>query len=497
MRAWPTGWPRRPRIHEVNTWVWLHDVGLRAGGSVTLSEVPDAEWDALVLPGFDAVWLMGVWRRSPAGRAIALADEPLVATFRAALPDMTLDDVVGSAYCVREYVADDRLGGSSGLAAARRALADRGQRLVLDFVPNHVAVDHPWVETHPAAFVHGTVEDAERDPRSWYRAGDVVIARGRDPYFAPWEDVLQVDAFSPELRAVAVDTLASLAGQCDGVRCDMAMLLLDDVFAGTWAGRVGAPLPEPFWVEVIGAVGAAHPGFLFCAEAYWEREWDLLQQGFDLCYDKRLYDRLVDPSPAGVRAHLSADSSYLERLVRFLENHDEPRAASAFPPERYVAAAVVVTTLPGALLVHEGELDARRVRVPVFMVRRPDEPPDAERRRFVERLLAATADLREGEWAPCAVEGWPEDRSNEDLVAWSWRGPAADHLVVVNLGPADAHARVRWMPAGGHDGDRGGTVALHDLLSGDVYERDRTELAAAGLYVGLPPWGAHLLRAGA
>jgi hypothetical protein len=179
------GWPSRPRIHEVNTWVWLHDVGVRAGGRVTLAEVPDAEWDALALPGFDAVWLMGVWARSPGGRAIALRDEPLVTTFRAALPDMTLDDVVGSAYCVRDYVADARLGGPDGLATARRALAARGLRLVLDFGPNHVAVDHPWVESRPDCFVHGTAEDAERDPRSWHRAGDVVIARGRDPYFAP------------------------------------------------------------------------------------------------------------------------------------------------------------------------------------------------------------------------------------------------------------------------------------------------------------------------
>ena len=172
---------------------------------------------------------------------------------------------------------------------------------------------------------------------------------GRDPYFAPWPDVVQLDPTNPGLRQAVIDTLSDIASQCDGVRCDMAMLPLDDVVARTWGDRVGPPLPEPYWTEVTRRVRAAHPDFLFAAEAYWDRESDLVAQGFDHCYDKRLYDRWLARTPARSAAHLGADPAYQHHLVRFLENHDEPRAAATFPPDRGRAAGVVVATVPGAL----------------------------------------------------------------------------------------------------------------------------------------------------
>src|SRR5215510_4793775 len=87
-----------PLVYEVNTWAWLAGLGAAAGRRVSLGSVPDAAWDDLAGLGIDAVWLMGVWRRSPAGTAIALADPGLVASFRAALPDYRDEDVVGSPY---------------------------------------------------------------------------------------------------------------------------------------------------------------------------------------------------------------------------------------------------------------------------------------------------------------------------------------------------------------------------------------------------------------
>jgi glycosidase len=139
----------QPFIYELNTWVWLGELSRREGTAVDLGSVPEREWDAIAELGFDAVWLMGVWERSPAGIAIALANQPLVESFHGALPDFTADDVVGSPYCIRGYTVDTHLGGPAGLGAARAALAERGLGLVLDFVPNHVAPDHPWTETHP------------------------------------------------------------------------------------------------------------------------------------------------------------------------------------------------------------------------------------------------------------------------------------------------------------------------------------------------------------
>ena len=149
---------RHPFLYEINTWPWLWEIGAREGVPVDLGSVPDRYWDELAALGFDAVWLMGVWRRSPAGVALALANPGLVASFGNALPDWQPADVVGSPYCIRDYVVDDHLGGPEGLAKARLALATRGVGLVLDFVPNHVAPDHPWTTTKPELFVAGTDE---------------------------------------------------------------------------------------------------------------------------------------------------------------------------------------------------------------------------------------------------------------------------------------------------------------------------------------------------
>ena len=113
-------WPRHPVIYEVNTWVWLNDLSRKHQRRVDLATVPEQEWDAIAAQGFDAVWFMGVWERSPAGIGISMRNEGLLQDFRRALPDFSPEDNVGSPYCVRRYVVDEHLGGPKGLAAARR-----------------------------------------------------------------------------------------------------------------------------------------------------------------------------------------------------------------------------------------------------------------------------------------------------------------------------------------------------------------------------------------
>jgi hypothetical protein len=177
--------PNHPVLYEINTWAWLNELSRQAGRPVTLGSVPNETWDALSAWGFDAVWLMGVWERSPAGIQIAMQNEGLVAEFQRALPDFTPEDVAGSPYCIRSYSVDEQIGGSKGLSAARRALSERGMGLVLDFVPNHVAPDHPWVNEHPEYFVLGDAADLRRAPAEFLLAGESVIARGRDPTSHP------------------------------------------------------------------------------------------------------------------------------------------------------------------------------------------------------------------------------------------------------------------------------------------------------------------------
>jgi len=476
-------------VYEINTATWLERLGRRGGRPLRLDEVPDAEWDALAALPVDAVWLMGVWQRSPEGLRIALADPSLERAFRAALPDLQTGDVIGSPYCVCDYAVDETFGGPLALAAARTQLASRGLGLILDYVPNHVAPDHPWTRERPECLLHGTEQDLDEQPEAFIRTPAGIVARGRDPYFPPWPDVVQLNAFSAELRDAVTETLGGIAAQCDGVRCDMAMLMTNEVFARTWGERAGSPPTEDYWPTVIGRVKAEHPDMLFMAEAYWDMEWALQQQGFDLCYDKRLYDRLLHDPPDSVRGHLQADPSYQQGLIRFIENHDEPRAAASFAPAQERAAAVVMSTVQGARLYHDGQFEGRRTHLPVFLRREPDEPVDEDLRLFYRRLLHAIdeAGLARSDWELCELDGWSDNDSCRRLVAWCWSARGSRHLVVVNLSSDEAQARVRlpWSELAGQ------TWTLEDRLGDQSLERDGNEMAGDGLYVALGPWAAH------
>jgi hypothetical protein len=486
-------WPDQPSILEINVRTWLSGLSSRYGQRITLDCVPGHIWEELSRSSVDGVWLMGVWRRSELARSISLRDVSVVAECRRLLADFSPEDVSGSPYAIGEYFVDPHLGGPEGLAEARRQLASRGLCLLLDFVPNHVAPDHPWIRQHPEYFVRGDQNDQQRAPEAFFRAGESVIARGRDPYFAPWPDTAQLNAFETTLRAAAVDTVRAIAEQCDGVRCDMAMLLINRVFGQTWAGRVGTVPATEYWRDLIARVREIHPSFIFVAEAYWDLEWDLLQQGFDYCYDKRLYDRLVEGSTAQIREHLAAPVEYQRRLIRFLENHDEARAAAVFPASRNRIAAVALMTLPGAKLLQEGQFTGARIRFSVHLGRCLEEPPDEELRAFYLDLMEAVCalELRHGMWQLCEQRGWPDNRSCDHMISWCWEVTGRKYLVVLNLADRRGQSQITppWNDLGGRD------WCLRNLLPKQDYgRRNGDEMSAAGLYVDLDAESFHLLE---
>lgn len=479
---------RPPVIYELNTWVWLHSLRVKYGRWIDLGSVPENEWDALAELNCSAVWLLGVWERSPAGRKIALEDVGLMAECRRILPDFTEDDLPGSAFSIKNYTVDPRLG---NLSAARAQLARRGLRLILDYVPNHVARDHDWVSRHPEFFIQGDATKLRALPNGYFEADGAIIACGRDPYFPAWTDTAQLNAFSPGLRDAALDTLRQIAAQCDGVRCDMAMLLLSDVFAKTWGEAAGRPPDSEFWTAMIDGVRQINRDFLFIAEAYWDLEFNLQQLGFDYCYDKRMYDRLIHGDAKSVRDHLAADLSYQQGLIRFLENHDEPRAAGVLASDHMRAAAIAVATAPGATLYHEGQFCGARIHVPVQLGRAPVEACDANLTEFYLRLRRCAEQMKtaDARWQMCEALGWPDNDSASQLLAWTWQTDQERFLVVINYAEAPAQARLHlpWAE------ELRGEWLLHDLMSGETFERDGMEMRRDGLYVAREGWGYHVL----
>ncbi|MXP20490.1 alpha-amylase [Gordonia sp. HNM0687] len=482
-----------PLIYEINTWVWLAELADRFHPDgrrkpLTLAGVPDEIWDSIAAAGFDAVWLMGVWRRSARGVEIARGDRPLMDWFAETMPDLRADDIVGSPYAVREYVVDDHLGGPDALATARRALADRGVALFLDYVPNHLALDHPWVHRHPSWFVGGDRADLATDDGRFTEIGDRVVAHGRDPHFPAWTDVLQLNAFDPRVRTATAAELRRIATQCDGVRCDMAMLLMNEIFAQTWGTRAGPAPTDEFWPDIIDTVRAEHPQFVFIAEAYWDTEAALVAQGFDHCYDKTLYDILRDqPDLLGRRLRTTDHDRTPVTALRFIENHDEPRAPEAFG-DRDRQAAVVTLTVPGARLIHHGQLTGRRRRLPVQLGRSHDEPVDVERALFYRALLGILRDeaFRTGSCRWCDTS-----ESAPGVLAWTRRAERS-WLIVVNTLGAEVAGHVRpelFEPSQDDPESAPAGRRMVDRLSGEWLP-----VADDGLVeVRLPPWGAMVL----
>jgi len=226
------------------------------------------------------------------------------------------------------------------------------------------------------------------------------------------------------------------------------------------------------------------------AEVYWDLEWTLQQQCFDYTYDKRLYDRLRDGQARPIREHLYAGLDYQNKLARFLENHDEPRAAATFPPGKHEAAAIITFLSPGLRFFHDGQFSGRKKRISPHLCRRPDEPIDADLAKFYDRLLAVLRQpvVRDGRWQLLqCVPAWDGNWTCDCFVAFAWEGTAGERLlVVVNFAPnrSQCYLRLPFSDLAGFQ------WRLQDQLSSAAYDREGNELQARGLYLDMPHWEA-------
>lgn len=486
---------RHQHLYEINTRLFIRRLSERYGKPVTLATVPSEEWQRLARRGFDLVWLMGVWQRSPGARQKALLHPAMRREYDKVLPGWTEEDIAGSPYAVLDYSLDPALGSEDELAYVKSRLKSYGINLLLDFVPNHLAFDHPWTVSQPALFVKPGKADLSAHP-DWFFQSErrIYFAHGRDPYFPPWTDTVQVNFYSPELREALINELLRIAEVADGVRCDMAMLGLNEVFEKVW-GNVLKDYPRPkteFWSEAISRVRQRLPYFLFIAEAYWGYGQKLQELGFDFTYDKPLYDSLRSGKPVEVLDVLKEEDVLVQQhSVRFIENHDEKRAVAAFGRERSLAAAAVVATLPSMRMFHDGQSEGRSIRVPVQMAREPEEPIDAEVLAFYRRLESITGAgvFHEGAWSLLeTTTAWGDNESYRNLLAWTWQYEEQFKVVVVNYSGSRSQGRLK-LPSLPQTPAR---LVFYDEMAGVAYIRNTSELLSDGLYVDLGPYKVHL-----
>jgi hypothetical protein len=482
-----------PSLYQINTRVWLTELSENLGRQATLDHIPDSELDRLASMGFDWVWFLSIWSTGEKSRNISRSNEEWKREFKETLPDLREEDIGGSGFAISGYVVHPDLGGDPALRRLRKRLQKRGLKLMLDFVPNHMAPDHPWVQEHPEFFISGTEKDLEESPQNFTKVfinGEKkILAYGRDPFFPGWPDTLQLNYSNPALQEAMMQELMQIAEYCDGLRCDMSMLVLPEVFEKTW----GLPC-EAFWPKAIQFIREQHPEFTFMAEVYWDMEWTLQQQGFDYTYDKRLYDRLVHGETKPIYEHFLATKEFQVRLARFMENHDEPRAAAVFPVNKHKAAAIITYLCQGLRFFHQGQFEGKRKRISPHLVRGPRETPNLELKEFYVDLLAALKSpvFREGEWKLLQpTPAWNGNYSNQSFIGFSWEVKNFRMaMAVVNYSAQQSQCYMR-LP---FEQLRDQAARLKDTMSSDMYDREGNKLLSEGIYLDLPAWGYHIFE---
>lgn len=488
-----------PHLIELNTGLWLKQLRVKYSmPEMTLSSVPDDEWQELRHLGFDIVWLMGVWAPSPESERVAKADKGLLEQVKLLPPGFGTAAVGASPYSVFWYKLNSEFGFEWELKGLKEKLNSMGMKLMVDLVSNHTAKDNPYVQECPDCFINGSEEDFKAHP-DWFfempfEDKKRYIAYGRDPNFPAWTDTAQLNYFNPATRARVLEVLLRIADMADGVRCDMVMLTLNEIHDTTWGwlhNRTSHRRPQDeFWESAISTVKEKYPAFVFLAEVYWGLEWRVQQIGFDYTYDKGTYDRLRFQGAQEVRGHLRAEKLYQKRSARFIENHDEQPSIVVFGKQKAMAAGVVVSTIKGLRFYNDNQLEGIKVRPPLQLKELYERVPDPEVKKFYAKLLKITDHpaFHGGEWALLEVKPCDqENKTNVNILAWSWAQRRTLKVVAVNYSPEPACGVINVSIKS--DGE---TTAIFEELSDRFFSFKAEELAGGLRLQKMSPYSAYI-----
>ncbi|MEG8947582.1 alpha-amylase family glycosyl hydrolase [Rosettibacter firmus] len=482
-----------PTLYEINIRTFLK----RFGKSAKLNEISEEYWNYFIQKKFDYIWLMGIWKTNKSVIEKYCFEDYLIQSYQKALKDWNKNDVIGSPYSIDIYEVNPEIGNFDMLLELKNFLNKNNIGLILDFVPNHFSAESQLIKKYPSFFLSVDKDTFEKDSNTFFKPFEdceKYFAHGRDPFFPAWKDTIQVNYFSKDVREYFKKILIDLKKYCDGVRCDMAMLGLNNVFKSTWAGVIeksnSDTLTTEFWSDIISTVKKERNDFLFIAEVYWNLEKDLQQLGFDYTYDKSILDKLKSGSALDINDHLTMDKEYQYKSVRFIENHDEERAIVSLGKEKSKAAAVIISTIPGMCLFHDGQFEGKKIKLPLQLGREPEEQIQSDLKEFYDKLLDIKSyDIfKKGNWKLLStLPSWDGNHTFTNLLAWQWNLNSENCLVVVNFSNTTSSCRIKLDVRNYPE-----TFEIRDELNKQTYFRSSEEVYHQGLYIELKPYQAHI-----
>lgn len=471
-------------------------------GIKNILNLPFSFFDELKELGVDTLWLTGTFERSEESQKISVTMKELYRSYFESLPDWKENDIIGSPYAIRTYKISEELGGLKTYLEFKRKLNKLKLKIILDFVPNHFAIDSPYLIKQPELFIHATEELYKKNPNYYFyreiNGNKYYFAHGRDPYFPAWEDTVQLDYRSKRVHEFMTEKLISLSKICDGVRCDMAMLLLSDIFTNNWSEHIlledVVPAGKEFWSSAIQKVKKKNSDFILIAEAYWNRENDLAQLGFDYVYDKKLYELIIQENIPLLNEYIKLNFKYKENRFLFIENHDEQRSAATFPPEKLKAAATLIYTLPASKLIYEGQLEGRKYRHAIQLKRIFDEPINSDLYNFYKLLFTEIkkSSIQNGYFKFLSpLPAWENNPAYRNFIIYLYEND--DHekdLIVINLSPYQSQCKVKIESLDLINKK----FLIKDRLSDEKYIRDGNEMLYNGLYLELKPYQSQIFE---
>lgn len=471
-------------------------------GIKNILDLPFSFFEELTELGVDTLWLTGTFERSEESQKISLLMEELYKSYSESLPDWKENDIIGSPYAIKTYKISKELGGLKTYLEFKRKLNKLKLKVILDFVPNHFAIDSPYVIKQPELFIQATEELYKKNPDNYFyqelNGNNFYFAHGRDPYFPAWRDTVQLDYRSKSVYEFMTEKLIDLSKICDGVRCDMAMLLLSDIFTNNWSEHNlpedVVPAGKEFWFSAIQKVKKKNSDFILIAEAYWNRENDLAQLGFDYVYDKKLYELLIQGNTPLLNEYIKLNFKYKENRFLFIENHDEQRSAYIFPLEKLKASATLIYTLPGAKLIYDGQLEGRKYRHAIQLKRLFDEPINYDLYNFYKLLFTAIkkSSIHDGYFKFLSPKpAWENNPAYRNFIIYLYEND--DHekdLIVINLSPYQSQCKVKIECLDLINKQ----FLIKDRLSDEKYHRDGNEMFYSGLYLDLKPYQSQIFE---